>query len=297
MDQKFFHEVNKVEEMLHAMDSSVRAISKLQKRASQAVHQQEENRITTRMNQMTQETNQIASQIRNRLHRLKDSVDPRAHNHQMFQNQCDNLARRFMESLQRYQEIQMHFQKEQQDKIRRQYLIANPRATEEEIQRAIDETDSSPVFSQALMRNARSQDAKRMYNDVEERHRQVVNLARSIEQLHAMFLDMQTMIETQDHLVLHVSDNVKESRQATENAAQEMTEAVQHQKQARKKCAILTVCIIILLIVVVLIVLLYPFPGGSILEKAISAGKNGENKEVAAPPPSPASRTVSTRNK
>lgn len=286
MSERFLAEVRNIEEDIASLDGHVKAIDQLQRRAVQAVSQQEEKRVSNRVAEISREANASASNIRNRMHGLKDRINPQASDYQIRKNHIDNLARKFMQALQRFQEVQMNHQHKQQEKIRRQYLIANPDATEEELRNAMNADDASPVFSQRLMMSQRGAEARRVYQDVEDRHQQVVKLAKSIEQLHALFMDMQTMVETQDQLVISIGDTVDKTERATEQAATEMREAVVQKKASRKKCMMLICCLIILLIVLVLVILLVPMFGEKPL--IFSIAKSGE----PAPAPSSASRLI-----
>jgi syntaxin 1B/2/3 len=141
----------------------------------------------------------------------------------------------------RYRNSQIRYQDSQRDRMRRQYLIVNPDASQAEMEEALDERrNSGPIFAQKLLNGQKFAEAERALKEVEERHQQVIKLAKSIEQLQELFVDMQTMVDSQDHLVLQVSSNVDETLAVTEEASKEVTEAVRQQKRSRKVIHLIT---------------------------------------------------------
>lgn len=60
------------------------------------------------------------------------------------------LKKKFMEAIQRYQDIERTFEKKQRQRIERQILIVKPDATPHEIENAIDSDDAPQIFAHSV---------------------------------------------------------------------------------------------------------------------------------------------------
>lgn len=227
---------------------------------------------------MVRETNRLGNQIRADIKQIERSIhSTTTRDYQMRSSQKQTLAKKFMQSLVEYQMIQQSYQRQQQERARRQYLIVNPRATQAELDAAISaDGNSGPVFAQQLMASQQYGTARRMMDDVKARHEEIVRMAQSIEQLQQLFLDMQTMVEAQDAHVMQVSSHLNQTAATTRQAAEEMKVAVRHKKSAIKRRRVMICCLIILLITIACVVMLMPGWPTNIID-AINRSKNGSN--------------------
>lgn len=188
-----------------------------------------------------------------------------------------NLGKKFMDSLQSYQQVQVQFREKQRERATRQIMIANPNVSQEELERALDETEAggASVFSsQLLSGGGRYADSQLMKRDVEMRHQELMKLAQSIEQVQQMFNEMQALVDAQNDLVLNVVDNVDQTANNLRQTGEELQQAVVHRKSARKRKMILCICILVLLIVVGVICYIYLAP---VINQAIDSGKEGSS--------------------
>jgi syntaxin 1B/2/3 len=207
---------------------------------------------------MIHEANQLGNQIRIDIKQIERSNQTTSADYQLRTSQKQNLVKKFMQSLTEYQSIQQSYQRQQQERARRQYLIVNPSATQAELTAVMDGAHSGPVFAQQLMASQQYGSAKRMMDDVQARHEEIVRLAQSIEQLQQLFLDMQTMVEMQDAHIMQVASHLNETAASTRNAAEEMQVAVKHKKTSIKRRRVMICCLIILLITVACVIMLMP---------------------------------------
>lgn len=159
-----------------------------------------------------------------------------------------------MKVLSRYQKAQVAHRKSTKDRMKRQFKIANPDASDAEIEEAVNADRKQDIFTQKLLNSAKKEGAQRALEEVRERHEQIVKLVKSIQELEQLFLDMQVMVEQQDQIVVNISNNVETTRQTTERAKDEVKEAVRQKRLSKKKCMYLAMCIIALIIIVTLVI-------------------------------------------
>ena len=65
-----------------------------------------------------------------------------------------------------------------------------PDATPEEVKAVVDDDQGGQVFSQALMNSNRYGDARSAYRDVQERHRDIKNIEKTLTELAQLFNDV-----------------------------------------------------------------------------------------------------------
>lgn len=61
------------------------------------------------------------------------------------------LTQKFLELVQEYQEVQTTYKNKYQEKVERQYKIAKPDATQDEIDEAMESGDSSKIFANQIL--------------------------------------------------------------------------------------------------------------------------------------------------
>jgi hypothetical protein len=77
------------------------------------------------------------------------------------------LARKFRDALITFHDIQSSYREKQKSRFERQYLIVNPTATQEEIDRVLDEHYSGPIFAQTVSMKYGIKDVKLCYNKLQ----------------------------------------------------------------------------------------------------------------------------------
>lgn len=91
---------------------------------------------------------------------------------------------------------------------------------------------------------------------MKDRHEEMQKLEKSMNELHAMFLDISFLVDQQGYTLDRVEEYVDSSREATEQAAVVMREVVVKQKKAqRRRWFFAGLGSIILVVLVVIIVL------------------------------------------
>ncbi len=93
-------------------------------------------------------------------------------------------------------------------------------------------------------------------NEMKERHLEIQMIERSMSELHQMFLDVAFIVSQQGSTIDKVDEYVQTSLEATEQAAQEITNAVVKQKRAQRRRWIFSgIGLFILIVLIVIIVL------------------------------------------
>lgn len=101
-----------------------------------------------------------------------------------------------------------------------------------------------------LMYQTDEQMAEETLGYIQNRHKDILKLAQSIEELKQLFVDMAFLVAQQGELLDSVEANVNTAEKDIEKGAEDIEVAVKYQKKSRKKLYILLAIVIIILIAV-----------------------------------------------
>uniref|UniRef100_M3ZCZ1 Syntaxin 2 n=1 Tax=Xiphophorus maculatus TaxID=8083 RepID=M3ZCZ1_XIPMA len=161
------------------------------------------------------------------------------------------LSRKFVEVMTQYNETQVSFRERSKGRIQRQLEITGRVTTNEELEEMLESGNPS-IFTSDIISD--SQITRQALNEIESRHQDIMRLESSIRELHAMFMDMAMLVETQGDMVNNIENNVSNAAEYIYRAKEETKKAVRYQKKSRRKYMILAFALLILLAVIALIV-------------------------------------------
>ncbi|KAI0748293.1 t-SNARE, partial [Daedaleopsis nitida] len=173
--------------------------------------------------------------------------------------QTELVKTKFMDAIQNYQRVESESRQKYKNRVERQYKIVRPDATPEEVKAVVDDDQGGQVFSQALMNSNRYGEARSAYRDVQERHRDIKNIEKTLTELAQLFNDMSILVEQQDEQITAINDTVQEVEKDVEVGLNYTNKAVDSARAARKKrwiCFILSLVIIIIIAIIVAVVIL-----------------------------------------
>lgn len=133
-------------------------------------------------------------------------------------------------------------------KIRREIRIANPNATQNDIEQAVH--SQSPVFAQQLM----GPDRKRALTDLQNRQNELAKIEASVEQLAQLFIDMQALLETQQETISVIHTQAEDSARYMEQGGREMTLAIKSRVNSRRRAWIFGGVFLVILIILAAVI-------------------------------------------
>jgi len=207
--------------------------------------------ITTQNNQEDLNRNlenQIEEQIRTIGSKIKElnAENQAANDHTRWRNNVhSHLTKRFMDLLLQYRGTQAEYRDKIQERIRQRLQIVKPDATQEEVQRVANGGKLN-VFAPQLY-NENSEQAKDALNYVEGRHRELIKIEQSVNELHQLFNDMAILVNAQGDFIDNIEANVAQTSAFVVEANQNLVEARKRKSRSRWcKCAALIVCLVLL---------------------------------------------------
>lgn len=223
----------------------------------------DQNKGSNEVQNLIDATNAQVTEVRGRLDKLKSdtaafqsSKAATTTEVRIRANMHGTLTQKFLELVQEYQEVQTTYKNKYKEKVERQYKIAKPDASPDEIEDAMQSGDSSKIFANQILDTHLHAQAKNALAYIEARHKDIVRLEASILELHQLFVDMAVLVDSQGELLNQIEFNVSQSVAYTADGVKELKKAVEYQKKSRKK-----MCIIIIILIVIIIVVLAPTLG------------------------------------
>lgn len=158
----------------------------------------------------------------NRAVRTKEEYDRR-------KLRTSTLSKQFKDALVRFQNVQVENGQKSKDTVVRQYRIANPAATEDDVRKLVDD-DQSGAFSQQLLQQSRGQQA---FAAVQSRQKELHSLQESIVELAQLFKQMEVLVSDQQLQFEEVEGSVNKAEVDIEKGHGEVGLALKHGLSAR----------------------------------------------------------------
>lgn len=186
-------------------------------------------------------------------------------------HQQSNLARQLMAAIQDFQKIHFRAKQMYRDNIKRQYKIAQPFATEAEIERIMEDHQAAAAgnnnnnitslmssgFQQDFNTNPNLEEQRKALQGVESRLHELESIEKAICQLFDIMQDMQLMLGNQQAAFDSIEIMVDTTADQVHDGSNQLTKATVSAKGARKKKWILLIIVILLLIIAIILVYFY----------------------------------------
>ncbi|KAL1933890.1 hypothetical protein VTP01DRAFT_7980 [Rhizomucor pusillus] len=257
----FFREVDGLKAELETVSDNIERIERMHTQALVCFNEEQSRQISRDLSRLKSETQKRNYDIRNRLKamqasnaKVKEQGDLNVR-----QSQTEALRRRFLETLQRYQDMERLYEKKYRQRVERQIRIVKPDATQEEMDRFIDSDDTSQVFAQSLMQASRTGQGRAVLSEVQTRHHDIKHIEKTIVELHQLFMDMQMLVEQQGETVKQVEDHMQTAVGHLEQGNTMIAKAIRSARATRHKKWCCLVLVIIICVVIAILVWWFGF--------------------------------------
>ena len=105
------------------------------------------------------------------------------------------------------------FREQSKKKIGRQMELAGSNLTEDQLEDMLDKGEGAQLVGHVHIEGDADQ-LRQTINDIENRHEMFISLEKSITELHDMFIDIATLIESQGEMVNRIGKNKSGSRKS-----------------------------------------------------------------------------------
>lgn len=163
-----------------------------------------------------------------------------------------HLTKQFMDVLIQFRHIQSEYREKVQERIKQRLMIVKPDATPAEIEQ-MAQGGNLNVFGQQLLDTTQ---ARETLTYVEGRHRELLKIENSVNELHQLFQDMAALVNNQGEYIDNIEANVAQSSEFVKQANEDLHGALRRKNRNRKCAFVCCIIMIILLVVAVITVLL-----------------------------------------
>jgi len=188
------------------------------------------NRVFNSTNKEERELSQKVNLIINDVEQSQNKIDTiikeiKTHFEQKPINDNDEVEHRIKDNLfgamiKKYKNTCMRFQKEEHELkniietklIRAAEIAVNQELTEEEKKRVIEEPKMIQIMYENKLTGAAHTKLVNAVKDIEERHKDIKNLEKSILQIHKMIGELSALVQYQGEIIDNVEINIKKAK-------------------------------------------------------------------------------------
>ncbi|KAF3260815.1 Plasma membrane t-SNARE, secretory vesicle fusion [Orbilia oligospora] len=251
--QVFFGRIAELRQMDEDINSRISDLERLQNESLGHVDESSSAEATRHIDALVAEISTMNRAMAGKIRQLKTE----ALHDQDKANQVGPLERKFKQTLTNYQQIEVAYQKRSRELLVRQYKIANPNATDDQI-RDIQEADpNAQIFTQATMQGNRTGAARSALAEVRSRHNDIQKIEKTMVELAELFEQMNQLVVEQDTIVEQIGEYSSKAEQDTGEAVKQLDTAIKSAEGARRKkwwCLLLVLIIIIIIVIIVVAV-------------------------------------------
>jgi len=249
----FYDEISSIQSSLKQFNDNVARISELHSRSINIADEAASQRIAAELEELVADTSALSDTLKRRIKALERQGGS-GRDGQIKKQQTGLVKSKFMEAIQNYQTVEQQYRQRYKQRLERQYKIVKPDATPEEVRAVVEDGEGGQVFSQALMSSNRYGESKAAYREVQERHKDIQKIERTLAELAQLFNDMSILVEQQDETVNVIEETAAHVEKDTEAGMGHTIKAVVSARGARKKRWICFGLFVLLLIIVAIVI-------------------------------------------
>lgn len=235
----FFEDVSAIKADMSVIRRNLKSIEDSYLEQLLSTNTEGANKEGKELEELIRSTEKSAKNIKTKLrdmHAQNKNLPEGTADHRIRVSMHGTLTRKFLDLMSEYQEVQTKHKNKYREKFERQYKLVDPEATQEKIETALQ---SGEAVFEAEVLGKRNKAAQEALAYVEQRHRDVLNLEKSIKELHQLFVDMAILVEAQGELIEVIEHNVDQSKAYTKKSVQDLAQANKYQKKSRRNMCIL----------------------------------------------------------
>lgn len=253
---EFFAEVGHIKNSLSIIRRNLKAIQDAYDRQAMNASQSGE------LDELMEATNEATGQVRSSLRKMKEETDEfdAANPHKRVRvNMHVVLTKKFMSLLSEYQILQTTLRDRSKEKLMRQASIVKPGVSDEEIETMLNSGDD--LFGDKLITENRHEEAKNALLTMQEQHRDLNILETNIQELHQLFTEMSSLVESSNDSLTHVERDIQQTGINAMSAAHQLAIARAHEQARRRKVAALVSGVLSLVVIACVIVGILMYTG------------------------------------
>ncbi|KAI8621321.1 t-SNARE [Chytriomyces sp. MP71] len=245
----FYRQRDLLTQYITLIDANVEKVKRTNIAVLQEVNPNNAARLKEQLDGLTTETSEIVQVSRSGVKMLGNS---RRGDKNIRQGQYQFVLQKLQASTRNYLAVQNEIKMSKRDQIARQYRIAKPNASEEEVQEAVD-SGRTDIFNQAML-SSRVADQQRILGAVQDRQRELEKVLRSMGELQEIMIEMNQLINTQQVMIDEAETYVDNTIANVESGVVQLTNANKKAASARKTKWIIFWIVLVIVIIIAAVV-------------------------------------------
>ena len=267
-DESTTEEISEFSSLISEAQSHIRFIEKkndelmeLRNEVENAIDSKKEGEISNDMNNIISDVQVKQKSLKNIIDNLKDQITKLKEN----ENEKENPETRIKQNLfgaltKKYQDVSIKFQAIENE-IKNLIQEKMIRGAEIALGQDLDEKQKNEILNDPKIVQKYYEDKLtgkahvvllNAVSDLEERHKEIKTLEKSILQLHNLIMELNQLVLLQGEMIDNIEQNIKQAKEYVQKAEKNVIKAKEnYQKSRKKKCIILIIAIVILLIIII----------------------------------------------
>lgn len=219
-----------------------------------------EKSVLVRYETLVQDTTNYGVKIRQDIRKLEEEADKytKAHSNdegykRVVKQQLNGLTTQLAIATNEFFKCQSDYADRMKNRLKRQLQAKGESEITEERMNEILGQDSYSVFTQNFISEV--QDAEQTLRELEERHKDILALEKSVTEVNTLFKDLNLLVSQQGETLDNIERNIVDVEVTVQEGVKQLDKAKESQRKARrKKCCIFGILAVVVAIVVVIIV-------------------------------------------
>ncbi|XP_025110744.1 syntaxin-like [Pomacea canaliculata] len=219
-----------------------------------------EKSVLVRYESLVQDTTNYGVKIRQDIRKLEEDADKytKAHSNdegykRVVKQQLNGLTTQLAIATNEFFKCQSDYADRMKNRLKRQLQAKGESEITEERMNEILGQDSYSVFTQNFISEV--QDAEQTLRELEERHKDILALEKSVTEVNTLFKDLNLLVSQQGETLDNIERNIVDVEVTVQEGVKQLDKAKESQRKARrKKCCIFGILAVVVAIVVVIIV-------------------------------------------
>ncbi|EPR79540.1 t-SNARE complex subunit/syntaxin [Spraguea lophii 42_110] len=141
-----------------------------------------------------------------------------------------SLTKKFNHVVDEYRLSQLDYNREEQERLKSQYLIAHPDATKEQLDDLLNTEKSDNVIKSAFVCGSHS--SKNILNKAKQRNQNIKQIVKRIQEICEMMNELKEMIQSHGEIIDKIEINVSKAKFSTAAAIEDLSDALYYQRSA-----------------------------------------------------------------
>lgn len=255
--EQFFNEVERAKAATNRIKGATSEIRTLKDQAVTAIGNDAEQLVSQKLAQVLTQANKDAALAKRVLENLKAETEKLERKKfqadvRVRENIHSTCLQNLVVTVRGYQQAQQDYRAALQEKGVRQIKVVKPEATDKEVESVIQGGDVNAVYREAILQPG-SDPLAQAYLHVVDKYQDVLKLEKSVEELHAMFLDLAVLVDAQGEMLDNIEHQVTMAKDYMAQGNKNLQSALKARKATRRR-----MCCCVIILVIVLIVILGP---------------------------------------